>query len=203
MSSKVQIANRALQKVGVAKRLGTFEDSTQAARAIRNCYDILKEAELQANSWTFAIRRVQLSADTETPLFDFLFQYQLPPDFLKKAPLRPNASEAADDHVIEGRKILSNDPGPINLRIVSGTVDEEIMHPLFAEGLSSRIAFEIVEELTQSSSKQDQIASAYTKFISDAKLQNAIEKGSVQPNGDQWETIRHGVGRNTFWFRGL
>ena len=202
MSSKLQIANRALQKVGVTKRLGTFDDAGQEGRAIRTCYDILKAAELQANIWTFAVRRVQLSADTETPAFDYLYQFQLPADFVKLAPLRPMASEIQDDYQIEGRKILSNSPGPINLRIVSKTVDEEWFHPIFVEGFASRIAFETCEELTQSSAKKDGLASEYVKFIGQARRQNAIENGPVMPSVDPWETIRRGGNRNTQWYDG-
>jgi hypothetical protein len=202
VSSKVQIANRALQKCGVTQRLGTFEDNSQEGRAIRTCYDILKAAELQANVWTFAVRRVQLSADTETPAFDYTYQFQLPADFLRLAPLRPKIAEAANDYQIEGRKLLTNSPGPIPLRIVSKTADEEWFHAMFVEGLAARVAFEICEELTQSSSKKDGLASEYVKFISMAKTQNAIEKGPVQPSVDSWETVRQGGSRNTIWYDG-
>lgn len=202
MSSNLQIANRALQKAGVAKRLATFEDDNQKGRAIRTCYETLKRAELQMNAWTFSIRRVQIAAETDTPAFDYLYQYQLPADFLKMAPLRPKTSMFLDDHEIEGRKLLTNNPGPLNLRIVSSDADEEQFHALFVEGFASRIAYEVTEELTQSAAKKDSLATDYTKFMSDARLVNAIEKGFTKPRIDDYEAVRHGGTRFAPWFRG-
>lgn len=201
-TSKLTVANRALQKVGLAKRLGTFEDNSQAGRAIRDCYDTLKKAELQGNVWTFAVRRLQISAETETPAFDHLYQFQLPSDFLKMAPRLPMTAKLPDDYVVEGRKVLSSDAGPLNLRIVSSDAKESEFHALFVEGLAARIGFEVCEELTQSSAKKDTLATEYIKFISDAKLQNAIEKGPVRPNVDNWESVRQGGGRNVPWSYG-
>jgi hypothetical protein len=202
MASKVQVANRALQKVGVTQRLGTIDDAGLEGRAIRTCYDSLRDAELSNNAWTFAIVRTSIAADTASPDYDYLYQYQLPSDFVRKAPTRPLLTEFGDGNVREGNFILSNDPGPLNIRYVSNNVDEEFWHPLFVEGLAARIAFEIAEELTQSSSKQDSLATAYVKFISQAKRQNAIEKGIVRPNVDDWEAVRSGGYRNVPWYDG-
>ncbi len=202
MSSKLVIANRALQKCGVPKRLGTFEDDSQKGRAIRTCYDTLKNAELQNNAWTFSIRRVQLAALSSTPAFEYTFEYQLPADFLALAPLRPTKSDFSDDYEIEGRKLLSNSPGPVNLRIISRDTTEEWFHPLFVEGLASRIAYEIVEELTQSTSQKDSLATDYVKFISQARLRNAIEKGHVRSHIDSYEAVRFSGNRQTAWYDG-
>jgi hypothetical protein len=163
---------------------------------------MLRDAELSNNSWTFAIVRTQISASTGTPDFDYLYKFQLPSDFVRKAPTRPLVTEFGDGNVREGNFILSNDPGPLNIRYISNTVDEELWHSLFAEGLASRIAFEIVEELTQSSAKKDGLASEYVKFISQARQQNAIEKGPVLPNVDDWEAVRYGGNRNVPWYDG-
>lgn len=202
MSSNLQIANRALQKAGVAKRLATFEDPGQKGRAIRTCYETLKRAELQMNAWTFSIRRVQLAAETATPAFDLLYQYQLPADFLKLAPLRPKTNTFLSDHEIEGRKLLTNDPGPLDLRIVSSDVDEEEWHALFVEGFASRIAYEVTEELTQSSAKKDGLATDYIKFMGEARRVNAIEKGFTKPRIDEYESVRHGGTRFAPWYDG-
>ena len=202
MASQVEVANRALQKCGVTKRLGTFEDDNQKGRAIRSCYNTLRDAELSANAWTFAVVRAQIAADSATPAFDYLFQFQLPADFLRKIPTRPLVAELPDNNAREGDKILSNNPGPLNIRYISKEVDEELWHALFVEGLAARIAFEICEELTQSTSKKDALASEYIEFINQAKQQNAIEKGIVRTNVDDWEAVRYGNNRNVAWYDG-
>jgi hypothetical protein len=190
MASRVQVANRALQKCGISKRLNEYDEDTQQGRAIRACYEMLVETELQRNLWTFATARVQLGADTETPVFDYTFQFQLPADFLRLAPRFPKESTLRDDWQIEGRKILSNDGGPLDVRYVRSGIDEEQWHPLFREGIAARVAHEIIMELKASQAKKDQLATEYVKFMADARRANAIEHGPIQSAIDQWETTR-------------
>ncbi len=197
MASRVEIANRALQKCGVSKRLATFDDDTQQGRAIRGCFGVLLEAELQRNIWTFATKRVQLSPDTETPVFGYAFQYQLPSDFLRIAPRDPKRAVAMNTHQIEGRKLLNDDGGTLDLRYVRSGTDEETWHPLFAEGLASRVAHEIIMELKSSATKKDVLATEYIKFMADARLANAIEHGPINSGMDLWEAVRFDGTRGT------
>src|SRR4051812_23963652 len=67
----VDVANRALQHCGASRIdpvLGFTENSKNAAET-SFCYDMLREAELRRNVWTFATRRAVLRAiDTGTML---------------------------------------------------------------------------------------------------------------------------------------
>lgn len=58
-TSKIAIANRALQKCGVAptSRIASFTEDSKEAAEIAQCYDTLRKAELRRNFWTFAIKR--------------------------------------------------------------------------------------------------------------------------------------------------
>jgi hypothetical protein len=190
MASRVKIANRALQKCGISKRLGTFEDDSQTGRAIRDCFTMLVEAELQRNLWTFSTRRVQLSPDTDTPVFGYSFQYSLPSDFLRICPNDPKRHVAHSEHQIEGRKLLNDQGATLNLRYVRSGIDEETWHPLFAEGMASRVAHEIIMELKANNTKKDALASEYIQFMADARKANAIEHGPIMPGADHWETVR-------------
>ena len=190
MASRVQISNRALQKCGISKRLTTFEDDTQTGRAIRDCYEMLVDAELQRNLWTFATARVLLSPDTETPIFGYSFQYQLPSDFRRVCPNDPKRHVSMRDHQIEGRKLLTDEGGSLELRYVRSGIDEETWHPLFVEGVASRVAHEIVMELKANNTKKSALATEYVQFMADARKANAIEHGPIQPAADSWETVR-------------
>lgn len=64
----VDIANRALQHCG-ADRISGFTDDSKRADEVWFCYDMLREAELRRNTWTFATRRTTLRPiDTTTML---------------------------------------------------------------------------------------------------------------------------------------
>jgi hypothetical protein len=66
----VDIGNRAAQHCG-ASRMGLdgFSEDSKTAGEISACYDQLRQAELRANTWTFACRRAMLRAvDDDTML---------------------------------------------------------------------------------------------------------------------------------------
>lgn len=190
MVSAVDIANRALQKVGVSIQISTFDDPSQEARAIKLCYESLRDAELQKNVWVFAVTRAQLAADTSTPAFDRLFQYQLPENYLRGAPTTPLQSFLQEDWLREGRKILTNDVAPLDLRYVRSDTTPEQYDPQFVEALAARIAIELVEELTQSNTKKNALEASYLFHIQSARAANCIEKRPTRSQRDTWETVR-------------
>jgi len=189
MASRIDIANAALSKIGAA-RISSFDEGSREANAVKARYDSLKLAELQRNLWTFSIRRAQLAADSSTPAFGRSYQYQLPADYLRKAPLDPFRSDYPDDALFEGRLLLTDSAAPINVRYVSSTVEEESFDPLFAEALAARLAMELCEELTQSSSKRQSLASDYLFHVSQARSTNSIQSGPRAPEIDEWVGVR-------------
>lgn len=62
------IANRALQHCG-ARRITTFQDSSKNASETSFCYDKLRRAELQRNTWRFATRRAAIWPIETTTMF--------------------------------------------------------------------------------------------------------------------------------------
>lgn len=197
MSTRVDIANRALQKVG-ARRIGSLDEGSREADSVKACFDILLQAELQTNFWTFATKRATLAPDSGGEDTDGRLTYSLPPDFLRLAPRDPNLSFTQVDYLFEGRKLRTNEQPPFEIRYVSWDIDTAIVDPLFAEALAARIAIEIVEELTQSTSKKDSLEAAYQFHVRKARQINAIQHGPIQPELDEWVEVRFLHGNGTF-----
>lgn len=197
VSSNIDIANRALQKVG-ARRIGSFDEGSREANEVNACFFQLRDAELRTNFRTFATKRVQLAALTTSPAFGRTKQYQLPEDFLRLAARDPDLVETRNDYLIEGRKLLTDDPGPIDIRYISTDVPPEEYDPLFVEALAARVAMEIAEELTQSNSKKDNLERAYQFHISQARRSNSIEAGPIQSEEDPWISVRRGSGNGGY-----
>ncbi|MGE3279684.1 MAG: hypothetical protein AB7H90_03500 [Alphaproteobacteria bacterium] len=65
--TRVDLANRALQHLGVP-RISTFADSTRQAREAGFAVDKLRRAELQRSVWTFATRRAVMREVVGTTL---------------------------------------------------------------------------------------------------------------------------------------
>lgn len=126
--------------------------------------------------------------------------FMLPANFLRKAPQDPKAglfsmfgaptNAFADDWLIESGYIVTGFSDAITLRFVADVSDVRLMDSMFCEGLAAKIAFEVVETLTQSTAKRDFLAKVYTKAITDARLVGAIEQGAVEEPLDELIRVR-------------
>jgi hypothetical protein len=192
------IANRALQLVGAASILNLTDTSVEA-REVSRCYDMCRRAELRAHQWNFAIVRAALAPDAAAPAFGYTYQFSVPTDCLRI--LLPNDSTL--DWMREGQKILTNwtsspvltnangATGPIlYLRYVQDVTDATVFDPMFCEALAHRIAFGIVERLTQSNQKKAELKQDYKDVISEARRVDSFETLPEDPPDDDWWTVR-------------
>lgn len=203
MASDVEIANRALQKLGAERIVALTEDSVNG-RAVNSSYATLRQAELRRHRWGFAIERAELAASATAPLFGKQNKFPLPSDFLRLINPDPPQQFSYNntvsggqtyntnflDRVIEGRFIVTDDTAPLRIRYIKDVTDPNQMDILFREAFAMRIAYELAEELTQSNSKKEEAFFAYREAISEAKRANAIENDSQRPPEDPWVTVR-------------
>lgn len=198
MASKVEICNRALQKLG-AKRIISLDDNSVNARACNTAYDPLRLRELRVNNWTFAILRASLPADVPAPAFGPTNSFTLPSDFIRL--VRPDTLNNFDnlDWILENKKILTYDSAPLQIRYVSDVKDPNAFDPLFREALSSKMAYELCEELTQSNVKKKDMLQDYKEAISEARKTNGIEKPADSGPDDLWITVR-AYNNNSGWW---
>ena len=189
MASEVQIANRALQILG-AKRITSLTEDSRNARAVNACYETLRDAELRAHPWAFAITRASLAASATAPAFHKERAFPLPSDCLRLLAPDPDYVVNSQDWIVEGREILTNDAAPLKIRYVKRVTDPNEMDTLFRETLSARMAVEMAEEITQSNSKKQDAQAMYMTKIAEARRVNAIEQIAAKPPEDKWVTVR-------------
>lgn len=187
MSSTVGICNRALQKLG-ADRIVDLSENSASARECNAAYEMLRDAELRAHPWSFAIKRTTLAQDADPPEFGYAYQYTLPVDFLRL--LSHEYQTYGTDYKIEGGRILSDVPAPFYLRYIYRITDTSKYDPMFAEALATRIAFELCEKITQSNSKGAQLRRDYDFVIREARRANAMEKVSIEFPDTSWSLAR-------------
>lgn len=126
--------------------------------------------------------------------------FRLPNGFLRRAPDDPKEGStswngapsglAYDDWNLEGDYIVSREVDPIILRFVADVTTVPAMDPMFCEGLAARIALEVCEPLTQSTTKIQTIGAAYNRFMSEARIVNGIETGATEPPLDDYIACR-------------
>lgn len=190
MASQTDICNRALQKIG-ATRISSLNEASVNARALSTMYDSVRDSELRAHPWNFAIQRATLAADSSAPDWGRGAAFELPSDFLRILPDYPETADNTRDWQIEGRKIYTNSSqGPLYLRYVARVTDTSLYDPLFVEALAARLALELCELLTQSNLKKAAAAQEYKTTIDVARKANAFDNAPVKPWDDEWVTIR-------------
>lgn len=189
MASEVEICNRALQKLG-ARRINTLTEDSVNARACNAAYTELRDAELRAHTWNFAIERASLAADATAPAWGRANSFTLPSDYIKLADPYPEDNENSRDWQVEGGKILTDESAPLYIRYVKRATDANAMDPLFREALASKLAVELCEAVTQSNTKKQAAMEGYVQAIRQAKKANAIEGVPAQPAEDSWITVR-------------
>lgn len=188
MASEVEIANRALSKLGEA-RIASLADASKPARAMNARFALLRDAELAASSWRFAVTRTTLPASTSTPAWGYSKIYERPTDDVR--PLKVGdafvdyramgvmfeTSGVVSDRTpyeIIGNKIHTDLSAPLKYEYVKRETDSGQFDALFVEALACRLALDACEELTQSASKMDRIERQYRAALSEARRVNAI-----------------------------
>lgn len=198
MTSKVEAANRALSKVGDS-RITALTDNTKQAREINACFDIVRDAELRDHRWSFAKKRAQLAASATAPLFGFSYSFPLPTDclrVLRVGDISPGVDLAnyrnsdSSEFAIEGRAILCNDAGPLNVIYTAQIEDTTQWDASFVEVFAARMAYEVCDALTASGSRKEALGAEYRERVAIATRANAIELPPQPIEDDSWVLAR-------------
>jgi hypothetical protein len=96
----------------------------------------------------------------------------------------------SSDWKVEGRKILTNDEAPLNIRYIARITDSTQYDALFIEALACKMAIEMCEELTQSNTKRELAYKEYINTMRDARRMNAFENNPAEQQTDGWVTSR-------------
>jgi hypothetical protein len=207
VATVVDICNRALQQLG-AKRISDLDDASPSARACNLAYPIIRQSELRKRVWNFAIKRAELAADSPAPTWGRQNSFTLPNDWLRLAESYPEqlTNDAGvvgvsvaftaqftgqKDWVIEGKKIVTNDEAPLQIRYVADITDTSQWDSIFCEVVSAALAYEICEELTQSNTKKADLLESYKQKVDEARLTNSIEVAPADPPPDTWIAARN------------
>ena len=196
MATDIAISNQGLQLLGASRIVG-FNDGTVNGDAVGLIYEDTRDALQRDYPWTFCIKRVQLSTLGTTPLFDRARAFVLPGDYLSPLAPYPEANIEQLDWIIEAGQLITNDSSPLDFRYVAKVDDPDLFDPLFRKALSAALALELVEVITQSNTKLQNITSIFDRVISKAHKSNAIEKVNHLPPEDSWVSVRRKGRDNT------
>ena len=180
MTSKVKIFNLALTAMGSA-RVNDPEDEGDKATTLREAYDDVLDAVLEAHPWNFAKRRASVAADAETPAFGYAKQYTYPanPFCLRVWRLEDRTIEWES----EGRKILTDAGAPLQFRFIARITDTSLFSGNFVMALAARLAAETAFRITNELGKEDRAWELYSRKIAEARGVDGQE-GKPPPNDE-------------------
>ena len=162
MTSKVDICNSALRKLGV-ERINSLTEDNSRAKICNDRYEIIKKEVLRSHPWKCAIKRTSLAALTTVPLFDWTVQYQIPSDCLRVIKVNAEVTKWAQ----EGDLILS-DETVCKVKYISN-VEESLLDSSLVEVIAFRLALDLCYTITQSSPREQTLQAQYSVFLADAR----------------------------------
>lgn len=194
MASKTDVFNRALTKLGDARVIDPTDDS-EAAIVINNMFDIVRDAELRANTWNFSVKRDSIAALVSTPAFGFAYEYQKPGDCLRFImigdfyvgySLADYRTMPEAVYQIEGNKILTDLAAPLNIKYVRSVTNVGDWDPLFVEYFACVLALESCQRLAGSRGDKEQLRQDRKEALLTAVRADAIENPPELIADDAW-----------------
>jgi hypothetical protein len=201
MLTYVPIANTALQHLGEAFRIGTPDDDSKPARAVKVAWEPTRLFVLAEAHWSFAVRTLELTArapDSEWPIALNRTPFPLPADLVSLIEIvAPCSLDEEDSYSIEvgptGTEILAAEPGPITIRYVrdgADVADPARWTPAFIEAFTFRLAWQISDELAADKGRKDRALGASEKALRLARRANARTKAARGNATTPWTAAR-------------
>jgi len=190
MTSKVEIINKALQKIGEQFITSVLDDSEQA-RAANRIYDGVLREVLRVHPWNFAMARAALAADVETPVWEFENQFTFPIDLVRLIGIENLTHTTRESaYKVEGRRIATNFDAPLNIKYIKLEENPNEYDPLFVDAFATKLAIEMTETLTQSNTKKAALLAEFNEIFVRAKRVDGQEDPAERFEEDDWILTR-------------
>lgn len=184
-ASDAEICNLALQEVG-AQRILSLNDTTVEGTLCKDFFVLTREEVLRAHPWKFAAKRASLAAVITPPAWGFAKAYQLPTDCLR-------VTKMEDDETypwtVEGTLLLTDNP-VAKIKYTRKVTAAAEMDSSFVAAFYLRLASKIAYPLTQSVTLKQQMESAYSAAMREARTFNAQEGAGDRVYSDSWLNAR-------------
>jgi len=160
------------------------------AQALKRVYTDTLNALLVEHPWTFAKKRAALPASAVAPEWGFARAFPVPADFLRLLAVDGAASVSLEADASGAQAILTDAEAPLPILYLATVADPGRLPPHFVEALSSKLAFDICEDLTQSNTKKDALGQLYLLDLAKAKRVNGLQHAPEEYGTFSWLAAR-------------
>jgi hypothetical protein len=187
MTSKTDICNRALIKIGKATIRDIDTDESTQGTVCKAVYDAMLNEILRQAEWNFAVTRQSLNKDISyTANGEWANGFILPtlPPVIKIISVENNAAFKIE------RRLLVTNVNEINLKYIGRVTDPNLYDALFINVLVLRIAYEIAFTLTSQANLTDKLYKEYLLALEEAKNQNSQDDNELPIQDSNWTNAR-------------
>jgi hypothetical protein len=164
-ASEVSICSNALLMLG-AQPINDLTENSDRARLASNLFPAVRDYVLRRHPWNCAVKRVLLAPDVERPVFDWTYQFTLPPDYMRT--LSVGYAGCEDDFKIESGKLLC-DANPCLLRYVWRNTNPATWDDMLVWGMTVSMKAVMAYPITQSTSLAQVIEAALKDVLRQAR----------------------------------
>jgi hypothetical protein len=155
-------------------------DATDAkSQRCKLIYDNALRIVSGKSDFNFGEKRVEISADPDTPISDWAYSYTLPPECIK--PQRINGSDAVGLWEINGRKILTDEVSPIILEYLAVETDPNLWSTDFWETFTSYLSSRYAKAFPQDNNKAESQWQEYKDNLGEAVVKNGQSEPAHVP----------------------
>lgn len=188
--SETSIANAALVLLG-ERRINSLEDNTKGARILRDRYDEVRDDVLRAHTWNFATKRAALAVNAVAPAWGFANAFDVPADFLRLIEIENRDSYP---HQVEGRQIVTDHEGPLNILYTFKATVVIHFDPMFRQAFAAALAADVCEAFTGSNTKVEQCFALMDKKIKEARVPDGQEQSPQHVEASEYLDSREEQG---------
>jgi len=171
--TSVQICNAALSRLG-ANLITSLEDGTKEANTCKANWESVRNSVLRGASWPGTTKRASLARLSDTPLFGYSYQYQLPSDYLKLV----TVDDDTIPHKVEGKTLLS-DAETVNIEYVY-KAEDGFLDAGLVEALITAMMEVLAFPLTASAAMSERAAAKAAQSLQQAKGDTTFEQDQVE-----------------------
>lgn len=188
MASPVQIANMALAHVGASAITSITSPSNKRERLCALFFDEARLRTLRSGRWTCVSKRAEIALDATSPVWGFSNRYALPSDFVRLISIQNARGRVKWE--IEGGFLYCDLEAPLGIKYVYDEPDTEKYDSILTTALSYSLAIDLVEQLTQSNTKQQNVTAMFEYWVAQAKKANAQEQSPQELQQGSWLDAR-------------
>lgn len=196
-NDKTGIGNLALINLGQ----GTINDldnpTTNAGSILNVFYDDARQFALRAGAWRFALYYDEISRENTAPKHSWSYQFALPTRcmLLHQIGTDENRLKVNRDYKIVGRKVFTNEEGPMPVVYVDNIEDVSIMPPDFKFAMAAYLAHLGAPEILKSTDKAKEMLDLFNFYMEQAANNSALENPPEIIKESKWLGAQRSLGR--------